>query len=142
MNKEKKVDPEKDVILILHWPKTEAVGIAVSIVENQLHSIICDYADIAVDNLPYWHLDGDFSVKACELLDPLLSGESLYSTVDRVLEDATEVFNQLTTANHEALLNISCNWSVDDVRVIKKLNDSWVVHLKNARKITTNGKRN
>lgn len=124
----KKETPEKDMILILRWPETKALGIAVSIVESQMLSIIRDYADVVVDETPYWHLDGDFSIKACELLDPLLSGESLYSTVEHVLEEATEVFNTFTQANHEALFNVSWEAKADSARVVKKLKNLWIVH--------------
>lgn len=106
---------------------------AVAIVEGMMKSVIYDFGEIMADSISESWMDESYATKAHEVLERLNPDGVAQDAVEAAAIEAECLMSSLMTHNHQALNMLSDTWVVDDVTVLRRMPNLWVVQVSGSR---------
>jgi hypothetical protein len=107
----------------------QASDAAVAVVEGMFKSVIRDFEEIIEDGVSGAWMDESYATKAQDYLDEKNPGGVAEDTVEAAALEAEELMSKLMVQNHHALQNMSGSYLVDEVAVLRRFPNLWVVQV-------------
>lgn len=127
-----KSDESKLLILKCDGIST-ATAAVVAILKGTLPDIIQDYSEIMEDRVPGSWLDESYSTKAHDFFENEVLDEPLEDAVETAATKAENFVSTIMSQNHAELQAISSNWLIDEVKVLRRFSNLWVVQVTGAK---------
>lgn len=105
----------------------------VAIVEGMLKTVIYDYTDIMADGIAESWMDESYATKAHEALERLNPDGVAEDAVEAAAIEAENLMSKIMTQNHHTLETMSSGWLVDEVAVLRRMPNLWVVKVFGSR---------
>lgn len=125
---------DKNPLLLL---RCDGLGLgsegAVAIVEGMLKTVIYDYNDIVEDGVTGSWMDESYGTKAHEALERLNPDGVAEDAVEAAAIEAENLMSKIMTQNHHTLETMSSAWLVDEVAVLRRMPNLWVVKVFGSR---------
>lgn len=106
---------------------------AVAIVEGMLKTVIYDYGEIMADGVAESWMDESYATKAHEVLERLNPDGVIEDEVEAAALEAERLMSKIMTENHHTLETMSNGWLVDEVAVLRRMPNLWVVKVFGSR---------
>lgn len=119
---------------------------AAAVVEGMMKSVIYDFGDILAEDISEGWMDESYATKAHGVLEDKDPGESKewvscdnlrFTTLEDAVEassiEAENLMTRLMAQNHHVLETLSSGWVIDDVNILKRLPNLWVVQINGSR---------
>lgn len=106
---------------------------AIAIVEGMLKSVIYDYGEIMEDSISEGWMDESYATKAHDVLERLNPDGVAEGAVESAAIEAENLMSKVMAQNHQTLETLSTAWIVDDVAVLRRMPNLWVVQIAGSR---------
>ena len=111
----------------------EASPAAIAIVEGMMKSVIYDFGDIVEDGVVNSFMDESYATKAYDVLESQCEEAGFDDAVEAAAVEAENLMSKLMVQNYHELHVMSSAWVVDEVAVLKRLPNLWVVQVFGSR---------
>lgn len=125
---------DKSPLLLLHC-KGAGVGseAASVIVEGMMKSVIYDFGEIMLDSISESWMDESYATKAHEVLERMNPDGVPEGEVETAAIEAENLMSKFMTQNHDVLQTMSNGWIVDEIAVLQRMPNLWVVKVYGSR---------
>lgn len=110
-----------------------ASAAVVAIMKDILPTVVQDYSEIMEDGVSSAWMDESYATKAYDVLKGKKLSGSLEAAVESAATKAENFMSSMMIQNHAELQGISNGWLVDDVKVLRRLGNLWVVQVTGAK---------
>lgn len=110
-----------------------ASAAVVAIMKGVLPTVARDYAEIMEDGVAGAWMDESYATKAREALKGKKLSGSLQDAVESAATKAENFISTMMAQNHATLQGLSNGWLVDDVKVLRRFSNLWVVEVTGAK---------
>lgn len=125
---------DKNPVLLLKCQGAEtASDAAVAIVEGMMKSVIYDFGDIIADDVSGGWMDQSYATQAHEVLEEMNPNGVPEDVVEATSIEAEMLMSDLMAQNHHVLQTMSDGWVIDEVTVLRRLPNLWVVQVSGSR---------
>lgn len=106
---------------------------AVTIVEGMMKSVIYDFGEIMLDSISESWMDESYATKAHEVLERLNPDGVEEGEVEAAAIEAELLMSKFMAQNHDVLQTMSSGWIVDEVAVLRRMPNLWVIKVYGSR---------
>lgn len=110
-----------------------ASAAVVAVMKGILPTVIQDYVEIMEDGVAGGWMDESYATKAHAVLKNKKLSGPLEDAVESAATKAENFMSKIMIQNHAELQGISNGWLVDDVKVLRRLGNLWVVQVTGAK---------